>query len=73
LADGAKQPFKVREMIFKAAGLGMSAIAACAFLAACTADSPDCTSEVGNSKKACEHDSKNSHSPDNANNPDQGN
>jgi hypothetical protein len=36
-------------------------------------DMKDCTSEVGNSKAECAHDSKNSPSPDNANNPDQSN
>jgi len=60
-------------MIFKAARLSLAATAALAFLAACTAPSPDCTGMVGNSKKACEHDSKNTRSPDNSNNPDQGN
>jgi len=33
----------------------------------------DCTKLVGNSKEACENRSKNSPSPDNANNPDQTN
>jgi hypothetical protein len=67
----AKQPFKVHEMIFEAARLGLSATVALAFLTACTAPAHDCTSMVGNSKKACEHDSKNTRSPDNSNNPDQ--
>jgi hypothetical protein len=60
-------------MAFKAARLGLAATATLAFLAACIATGPDCTSMVGNSKKACEHDSKNTRSPDNANNPDLGN
>ena len=33
----------------------------------------DCTKLVGNSKDECEHNSKNSPSPDNSNNPDQTN
>ena len=36
-------------------------------------DMTDCTSLVGNSKTECEHNSKNSPSPDNSNNPDQSN
>ncbi len=59
-------------MILRAARLGLAATAALALLAACMATSPDCTGQVGNSKKACEHDSKNTRSPDNSNNPDQG-
>ena len=38
-----------------------------------TPDMTDCTSLVGNSKEECEHNSKNSPSPDNSNNPDQSN
>ena len=60
-------------MIFKAARLSLAAIAASAFLAACTAPSPDCTAMVGNSKKECAHDSVYTRSPDNSNNPDPGN
>jgi len=36
-------------------------------------DMQDCTSLVGNSKEECEHNSKNTPSPDNSNNPDQSN
>ena len=59
-------------MIFKAVRRGMAATAAVALLAACTAPSPDCSGTVGNSKTACHHDATNTRSPDNSNNPDQG-
>jgi hypothetical protein len=48
------------------------AAAALILLVGCTAAAPDCTGMVGNSKKACEHDSTRTRSPDNSNNPDQG-
>ena len=56
-------------MISKASRLVM-ATAALTLLAACTAPAPDCTGEVGNSKKACAADATRTRSPDNANNPD---
>jgi hypothetical protein len=60
-------------MISKAGRLGMAATVAITLLASCTAPAPDCTGLVGNSKKQCEADSTRTRSPDNSNNPDQGN
>jgi hypothetical protein len=60
-------------MISQAGRLAMAATISLTLLAACTAPAPDCSGMVGNSKKACEHDSTRTVSPDNANNPDQGN
>jgi len=59
-------------MISKAGRRILAATAALTLLAACTAPAPDCTGEVGNSKKACAADATRTRSPDNANNPDQG-
>jgi hypothetical protein len=61
-------------MISHSGRLAMAATAALAFLlAACTAPAPDCSGKVGNSKAACEAESTRTMSPDNSNNPDQGN
>jgi hypothetical protein len=57
-------------MISKAGRVAMAATAALTLLAACTAPAPDCTSMVGNSKKACAAESTRTRSPDNSNNPD---
>jgi hypothetical protein len=51
----------------------LAATAALTLLAACTAAAPDCSGKVGNSKKDCAAESTTTRSPDNSNNPDQGN
>jgi hypothetical protein len=68
-------------MTHGAARMGLAASAAIALIAAAAVlpanaqqktypSGTDCTKLVGNSKTDCEHQSKNTSSPDNANNPD---